>query len=159
MSPLPRVLSSLACRGAGRAFGTIVLGWVVMLLAGGVAPVDGPSQHDRGRSAHYDASQTSKMELAGLSTMADCHHAGAALLAAVSSPLLLAGELGSGPQRTAPDDIDPDDECCGVACHAAVGNPIDGRCTCRSFIVIAPVELPGLDGKSQDPLERPPRLA
>lgn len=159
MPPLPRVLSALARRGAGRAFGTILLGWVIMLLVGSLAPVDGPFQHDRGRAAPYDTSQLFKTELPGLSTVDDRHRAGAALLAAVSSHPLQAGELGSGPQRTASDDIDPDDECCGVSCHAAAGNRIDGRSACRSFVVIPPVELPDLDGESQDPLERPPRLA
>lgn len=59
-----------------------------------------------------------------------------------------------------PDGIEFDCDCCGVACHAALGNvgrPGAARHLPARVAVLA--GSPFLHGRSQGPPERPPRLA
>ncbi len=59
-----------------------------------------------------------------------------------------------------PDGLEFDCDCCGVACHGALGNvggPSAERCLSEGM---APLTgSPFLHGRSQGPPERPPRIA
>lgn len=128
---------------------------VAMLLFASGALAYAPIEHEAGRASQHDIGHLSRMNTSEVPTPAELHRAVATDWSAVArwSP------SGAEELRTASHDVDPDDDCCGVSCHAAVGNWInDGRGR-GLFAASAPIELPGLDGKSQDPPERPPRRA
>ena len=151
-SSLPDSQCTLAnARPRVRAMLALVM--ALLLFAGG-ALVGLPIEHETGRASEHDMGQLSR------TNAADLHYSVAiASTAAALSVLLGFDELGSAPRCLTSDDADPDDDCCGSSCHAAVGNGVsDGR-SLDSFAPDAPVDLPGLDGKSQDPPDRPPRRA
>lgn len=155
-----RAASMLSSRGRRNSMaGTLatgVLGLLVasasMLMFAGAALAHVPVQRGDERPAHYASQSLSEPVEAmalqeGIPTAAVVFSVAAH---AADAPLPL----------SEPDSIEFDCDCCSVTCHAAPGNvgrPSAARRLPASVAVLT--GSPFLQGRSQGPPERPPRLA
>lgn len=149
---------SIAFGCAMRLLAVIIVALASVLLLQGVALAHGSGHHDRAQ-APLKTSMLAETEIESPSYAGDCRRP----IIATVSEMMFDVASGTGAQDVggdwnARDDREPNDDCCGVACHAVVGGRGDDRLA--SHLPSSPIVLTGaseLLGIKQRRLERPPR--
>lgn len=142
-----------------RLLGAIIVTMTSLLLFQGVALAHGVEHSDQAH-ARPEASKPAESDAVSSSRASRCHS-----LTIVRSAGTISGRLaivstiddGAGDWNAGAAQ-DSNDDCCGVACHAVVGNR--GYTRLSSYLASSPVALVGaseLLGINQRRLERPPR--
>jgi hypothetical protein len=141
------------CMAGTRATGVLglLVASVSLLVFAGAALAHVPVQRDDERPAHY-ASQSLSEPVEAIAPQ-ECISTATVVVSVVIQAADARFPLSE------PDGVESDCDCCGVACHAAlgdVGRPSAARRLPAS--VAALTGSPFLHGRSQGPPERPPRL-
>lgn len=152
--PVPATLSS---RGQSRCLaGTLAASvrWLLALagtlMLASAALAHAPVQRDFAPPANYVLRLPSQYVKAMAAQQSTPTTAAVFLVAAQGAAAVPWGES---------EDFDIDYDCCGVACHAALGNVIRPNAAQRlPRNVVLSRESPFLHGRSHGPPERPPRI-
>jgi hypothetical protein len=141
-----------------RQLGVLLVASVGMLLFADASLAHVPDQRDDERSTQY-----SELILGGVhirvsvpAEFADGMRTIVSVAAFLDQPWI--GQLDA--DRDKCNDDEDGDDCCGAACHASINDIGNDACARRPPLSAAvPRRSPSLLGRSQDPPERPPRLA
>jgi hypothetical protein len=153
-------VSSMARRLALGVLRMLLVASMGVLLAVGVALAYAPTQGGHEEPSLHVAPAL-QSETAKSTAPSECAYK-ISIIAPVAAAFAQFRSHGfdSIPARDQPDLTDFDDDCCGVACHAAVGNVgHDGGAWCSPLAAFVLIGSSVLQGRDQGPPERPPRIA
>lgn len=147
-----------------KRLGVLLVASVGMLLFAGASLAHVPDQRNHERSTQYFELLPGGLDIRA-SAPAEFSGGMGTIVSAVDfldQPWI--DRLDSGADRDKSNDNEDGDDCdgmcCGVTCHAAVGDIGNDTCARRPPSSTAvPTGSPSLLGSSQDPPERPPRVA
>lgn len=136
-----------------RVLGIVLVALVCVLSFGGAALAHAPVHHEQ-RAVHaYSDRSVHREDSRSL-------HAGEWRdpTGAASSYTAFASPRGFGSLKDMAADVDLSDDCCGVACHAAIGGRTWDNRTWHLPMSAVIAAAPSLRGNCQGRLERPPRV-
>jgi hypothetical protein len=148
----------------GKRLGVLLAASVGMLLFGSVSLALVPDQREHERSIRYSELLPGSVDFRASVPANFAGGMGTIVSAAAFLDHPWIDRLDPGTDRDESNDNEDGDDCsgmcCGVVCHAAVGNTGNGICPRRPpSSGAASTGTPVLLSRSQDPPERPPRVA
>lgn len=156
---LRRAVSCLLCSRTLRAIGATTVLLASILLLGHLVLAHVSLQGDHGHDSQHTTELSQSKALKPTAVM-ECHNQ----VRTSSAPVAFFDAFQvNGHEATldhnACEGIELDADCCGVSCHAAIGNRgIRSPTGCLPSLALEAARTTILDGRSQGPLERPPRV-
>lgn len=136
-----------------RVLGIVFVALVCALSFGGSALAHSPVHHEPGAVHGYPHQSVHGKNSRSIPAVGERDRTEAALSSAA-----FAASRDTGGLNDTSSDVDLDDDCCGVACHAAIGGRnYDNRPSQWPLSALIVVEA-SLFGRSPGRLERPPRV-
>jgi hypothetical protein len=136
-----------------RVLGIVFVALIYALAFGGAASAHSPVHHEQ-RAAPTHADHSVQGDASRSTHAVGPRERAAAALAFTA--LALPRDIGSLNDMSS--DVDLSGDCCGVACHAAIGGRTYDNRTCHLPLSAIIAVAPSLHGSKQGRLERPPRI-